>query len=513
MNGTPDPVADILAANCAALMLDSADDVRAEAREGREACRRGTVGRASSTLPGSSARGLDAPIEAKHAERIAKLRRAVRLVGFVDDKPRFFEAYAAGLACRLLGGSSCSLSLEKLALQWLRPMAPYELASRLRRMLIDYGLSATLTEEHEAWAEGARPLDEARPLLLTDEPHVLALEAETPPEVACTHAPVALRVLVLTAGAWPSTVPAPSDLPLPRSILSAQASFAAFYSRRHGSRCLAWLPATSVAEVHTRYLPTDRLLHVAAPQLAVLLSFGGGPTERSLRALAGASRLPADAFRRALLSLLNAGLLLADEPAGSQGLANPPTRRSDEGSAEESDTAGTAGAAVPAAAAAAAATGLVGPATRIRLNLRWSGCFGSGNGSSNGDGCGSGGRGGGGGGGECGVIALQGLLENHVLEASRCAAEAVASRRRGAVAIRTADDARVLVQAAVVRLLKRHPRRQMAHAELHTSVARTLAAQRIDLEPGLFRTCVEYLLDKEFIARDDADREIYVYVP
>ena len=68
----------------------------------------------------------------------------------------------------------------------------------------------------------------------------------------------------------------------------------------------------------------------------------------------------------------------------------------------------------------------------------------------------------------------------------------------------------MLVQAAIVRTLKRAGR--MAHAELLANVSAALPP-RVAPETLLVRRCIEYLIDKEYIARHDADRDVYVYVP
>ena len=72
------------------------------------------------------------------------------------------------------------------------------------------------------------------------------------------------------------------------------------------------------------------------------------------------------------------------------------------------------------------------------------------------------------------------------------------------------EDGRVLTQAAIVRTLKKAGR--MAHAELLDALTTALQPMLVP-EPSLVRRCIEYLIDKEYIARHDADRDVYVYVP
>ena len=151
----------------------------------------------------------------------------MRLVTYLDDKQQFFACYAASLAARLVQRASFSPSLEALSLALLREDAPYELASKLRRMLADASLSAELTDAFRhgggfigGLLGGGRPSD------------------------------IELNALVLTAGAWPSSMPSPSGTAeeeiahcLPPALAAMCGTFETFYTRSHSSRQLAWVRA------------------------------------------------------------------------------------------------------------------------------------------------------------------------------------------------------------------------------------------------------------------------------
>lgn len=80
----------------------------------------------------------------------------------------------------------------------------------------------------------------------------------------------------------------------------------------------------------------------------------------------------------------------------------------------------------------------------------------------------------------------------------------------GGSAIVSADERKVLVQAAIVRTLKHAGR--MAHADLMGEISKTLAPRLVP-EASLVRKCIEYLIDREYVARHDSNRDVYVYVP
>ena len=52
----------------------------------------------------------------------------------------------------------------------------------------------------------------------------------------------------------------------------------------------------------------------------------------------------------------------------------------------------------------------------------------------------------------------------------------------------------------------------MAHSELLAEIT-TVLQPRIVVEVANVRRAVEYLIDKDYLVRSEADREVYVYVP
>ena len=75
----------------------------------------------------------------------------------------------------------------------------------------------------------------------------------------------------------------------------------------------------------------------------------------------------------------------------------------------------------------------------------------------------------------------------------------------------SAQDARVITQAAIVRTLKAASK--LGHAELVASVQSAVAPRLGTPGVALIKEAVEYLIDKEYIARHATEREVYVYVP
>ncbi|CAG9464362.1 unnamed protein product [Pedinophyceae sp. YPF-701] len=66
-----------------------------------------------------------------------------------------------------------------------------------------------------------------------------------------------------------------------------------------------------------------------------------------------------------------------------------------------------------------------------------------------------------------------------------------------------------LVEAAVMRVMK--GRRRMEHSALVAEVARQLAP-RFVAQPARIKQCLESLIEREYIERDDGDRSVYTYI-
>jgi len=422
--------------------------------------------------------GLGGAGHAQEEERRAKLQRVMRLVAYLDDRSQFFTTYADALARRLIGRTSCSRSLEAHALALLRPSAPYELASRLNRMLVDVKVSEDFTM---AFRQECAPDAFAVSTLSS------FLIGGAAPSMDSHQSP-ALRVLVLTSGAWPISATSPQAEPLPASLASLQAQFDAFYLRANPSRQLTWLHAFSTVDVTTAYLPNDCTLRTSPSQLALLLPFSVGAVRCPLSTLAQQAQLLPGAFAAALGTLLELKILTLGGINDSQGdssrnRADAPMASADACPPHSSSppSGQSPPQALATAAADRAAADLAIPMTsEIVLNVAWLPPD-----VTNGEGV-------------------------HAIDSVVPSPSKAASARKPPVRGLSADERQVLVQATIVRTLKRE--RTMAHAQLVAEIDRTLS-NRFVPEAEAIRRGIEHLIDKEYIARHDTERGVYVYVP
>ena len=71
------------------------------------------------------------------------------------------------------------------------------------------------------------------------------------------------------------------------------------------------------------------------------------------------------------------------------------------------------------------------------------------------------------------------------------------------------EDRKVVLDAAIVRLMK--ARKQLDHNTIVAEVTQQLSS-RFTPNPAAIKKRIENLLEREYLARDEADRRLYTYM-
>eukprot|EP00466_Bigelowiella_natans_P003381 jgi/Bigna1/90538/estExt_fgenesh1_pg.C_720102 len=136
------------------------------------------------------------------------------LFGFVQSKDVFKGFYQKELATRLLTGKSASRNVEKIMLQKLRALCGAAFTKHMESMFGDISLSEDLAREFHRSGSSSSVAHQSGTQLSID-----------------------FSVRVLTEGSWPKSDDNGSmqsiSLNLPQEIKDSQASFEAFYAKRH----------------------------------------------------------------------------------------------------------------------------------------------------------------------------------------------------------------------------------------------------------------------------------------
>jgi len=442
---------------------------------------------------GSKADKASAAAAASETDLDSRLDAALALFRFVEGKDVFEAFYKRDLARRLLLGSGGESSFtadsdaERTVLAKLKVECGAGFTSKLEGMFKDVSLSKELLASFRASGEAAR----AR------ESGVLPSNLD-------------VSVSVLTAGFWPTygtvgsasaaggggggnlgarasdatATPAggaasssPSFL-LPAPLSGAAAAFADHYLQKHRGRRLTWMHELSTAVLRARFdgtgggggsgggsgkPPQSKELVVSLHQASVLLLFNNGDPSTSsssspslsLAQVVEGTGLPVREARMVLASLSLARvrpLIREAAPSGEKATAPaPPPSGLLAAAASISDTDSFR-----------VAPALSSPLFRVRLNAA------------------------------------------QLREPSEKGGASDESRRIGEA---VDQDRAHAVDAAIVRIMK--TRRSLAHKLL----ARELAAQlRFAVGGPALKKRVESLIDREFLARDEADPSVYNYL-
>merc|ERR1711871_1435372 len=83
------------------------------------------------------------------------------------------------------------------------------------------------------------------------------------------------------------------------------------------------------------------------------------------------------------------------------------------------------------------------------------------------------------------------------------------NKRKAAVPAAVQEDRRILLEAAIVRIMK--ARASLDHNTLVAEVTRQLSS-RFNPSPGAIKKRIESLLDRDYLERSSEDRKTYLYV-
>ncbi|KAJ1994481.1 hypothetical protein H4R33_000266 [Dimargaris cristalligena] len=427
-------------------------------------------------------------------DREGRLHQMLHLFKYIDDKDVFQKFYTRALARRLMFNQCASPDTEATIVAQLQSVCGVEYTNKLNQMFNDVAMSETLSQEFARSGPGA---------------------------------PVTrMKSMVLTARSWPlngggngnsnpnynggsrsgsgsqlsSTAAAGRDFKFPGELLDSFNRFVEFYHSKHSGRKLTWLWQFAKADVKLNYLDKKYEVHMTLHQLALLLQF-----ERidrlSIPELAALTELSPLETLYHTQPLVDMGLLTVDASSSS----TPSV------SAVSDDTT------VPPTNERSALTKGRGDSLVRQAPQTQPGCT------------------------LHSVLLLNQRFSHRRFKLRVPAANAMASSATGASAGAGSDDSnpsasyspkgdgllgdaeesseatrrvveedrRLYLQALIVRIMK--TRRQLSHNQLVAEVIQ-MGQQRFRPDVPLVKKCVEQLINKEYIERDENNRDMYVYV-
>ena len=224
-----------------------------------------------------------------------QLNKAVALFRFIQGKDVFEAFYKKDLAKRLLFSKSASIDAERLVIGKLRSECGANFTTRLEGMFKDVDVSRDIVHDYrnnatttsgsggetkadvemtanaeEGFEQDASKKSTHKMTSTAEEREENSLVEALPPKPPITNRET-FSVNILTAGFWPSS--AKLDVVLPPELQSLRDDFESYYLERHTGRRLVWQHSTSTCVLKVKFASGTKELAVSLAQAVVILAF------------------------------------------------------------------------------------------------------------------------------------------------------------------------------------------------------------------------------------------------
>lgn len=198
----------------------------------------------------------------------AQLTKLVKLFTFLSEKDIFQEFCKKQLSKRLLMDKSHSDELERFLIQKLKESCGSHFTSKLEGMITDMSVSKDIQKSFQKWhiSESIEEADSSDQAVASNAPQTAIIEGAE------------FNVRVLTTSNWPSY--AEDSIILPPQLKACEQRFQKYYDIRTSQRVLRWVPSLGKSTVETTLFTANNKkgdkkieLHVSTYQLCILILF------------------------------------------------------------------------------------------------------------------------------------------------------------------------------------------------------------------------------------------------
>lgn len=385
------------------------------------------------------------------------LKQVITVFRYIEDKDVFQKFYTKMYAKRLVQRTSASDDSEMSMISKLKEACGFEYTSKLQRMFQDTTITKQLNEEfNKEMASSNKDLE------------------------------YDFYIQLLTSGSWPFQQTMKFELP--QELLTSVKYFTDFYCKKFNGRKLHWLYQLSKGEIVTHCFKNQYTLSASTLQMAVLLQYNTGNVF-TVRQLSENTQIEIDLLIQVLGVLLKTKLLMLDgnymasstnsnltqnqQKPGSTNLISAQSTNIKGESTQGSKESGT--------------EQIVGETVAGKDN-------------------------------DCGeeslrpdsAISLYFGYRNKKLRVNiNVPLKTEIKQEHEKTHKNVEDDRKLVIQASIVRIMK--TRKTLSHQHLLVEVFSQLSA-RFKPSVSVIKKCIDILIDKEYLARDEASKDTYKYV-
>lgn len=258
-----------------------------------------------------------------------------------------------------------------------------------------------------------------------------------------------LHVQILTSGSWPWQAPQ-QDILLPPELSAGITKFEEFYHQKFNGRKLSWLMQFSKGDVHTNCFRTNYVFTASAYQMIVLLQFNKA-TSYTVMELSNNTKIELDLLRQILGSLIKVKILTCVSEISEES----PMKQPEESMVDSKDTLESR----------------LQPDTVVQLFLDYK--------------------------------------SKKIRVNINMPLKAEIRQEQEKTHKNIEDDRKILIQASIVRIMK--TRKSLNHQNLMIEVINQLSS-RFKPSVPVIKRCIDTLIEKEYLQRDQTSKDTYIYV-